>query len=107
MMTGQQVFEGATAVQVMAQHLQSPPVPPSGLVSFPVSPGLERIVLACLAKDPGDRPQSAVDLARQLAAADPDPWTDADAHAWWSTVQQPAPHMTVAADTSAMTREEP
>ncbi len=107
MMTGQQVFEGATAVQVMAQHLQSPPVPPSSRVSFPVSPGLERIVLACLAKDPGDRPQSAVDLARQLATADPDPWTDADAHAWWAAVPPPAAHVTVAADTSAMTREVP
>jgi len=105
LMTGHQVFEGATAVQVMAQHLQTAPVPPSERVSFPVSPGLERVVLACLAKDPRDRPQSALDLARQVAAAGTDPWTEADACAWWSAVQPAAVPAAIATDTGAMTRE--
>ena len=38
----------------------------------------------CLAKDPAERPASAVDLANRLAGTVPqDAWTADAAHAWW------------------------
>ena len=87
LLTGQQVFEGDTVMQVMAKHLQVAPVPPSQRVPFAISPGLEAVVLACLAKKPEDRPQSAAELARRLAAIDVDPWTDVQAKAWWAAAR--------------------
>src|SRR6185369_8159252 len=66
LLTGQQVFDGDTVMQVVARHLQAAPVPPSQRVPFAVPPALEEIVIACLAKAPGDRPPSAAELARRL-----------------------------------------
>jgi len=106
LLTGHQVFEGGSVMQVIAKHLQEAPVPPSQRVTFAVPPSLEQLVLACLAKKPEDRPQSAAELARRLAALDIAPWTDVQAHEWWAAhgevgVEQPA----VVADSDAVTRE--
>jgi hypothetical protein len=42
------------------------------------------VILQCLEKDPGRRPQSADQLSAMLARCclEPD-WTDERAHAWW------------------------
>ena len=52
LLTGQPVFEGQTAIQTALLHVQQPPVPPfrPDRQSHPARP-LERIVLACLAKN--------------------------------------------------------
>jgi len=83
LLTGQQVFDGDTAMQVIAKHLQAAPAPPSERVPFTVPPRLEQLVLACLAKKPEDRPQSAAEVARRLALIDVEPWTNTHAEAWW------------------------
>jgi tRNA A-37 threonylcarbamoyl transferase component Bud32 len=106
LLTGQQVFEGGTVMQVIAKHLQETPVPPSQRGPFAVPPALEQLVLSCLAKKPEDRPHSAAELDRRLAALDVEPWTGSQAKAWWATqretrVEQPA----AAADSDAVTRE--
>jgi serine/threonine-protein kinase len=85
LLTGRQVFEGDTVMQVFAHHLHTAPVPPSQKGPTPVPPGLERVVLSCLAKRPEERPQSAADLDSQLAALDVEPWTQADARRWWTS----------------------
>jgi hypothetical protein len=72
-------------MQVFAHHLQTVPTPPSQRVPFAVPPDLEELVLACLAKKPEDRPQSAAELDRRLALADVEPWTEAHAQQWWAT----------------------
>jgi hypothetical protein len=41
------------------------------------------VVLACLAKQPNDRPSSAGELSRELAAIDVEPWGEDDARRWW------------------------
>src|SRR5205814_9888203 len=66
LLTGALVFEAETTFQMIAKHLQSPPIPPSQRTERPVSPELERLILKCLAKDPSARPQTASRLAQPL-----------------------------------------
>jgi eukaryotic-like serine/threonine-protein kinase len=84
LLTGRHVFEGDTVMQVFAQHLQAVPTPPSQIGPFVVPPDLEQLVLSCLAKKPEDRPQSAAELDRRLAAVNVEPWTDLKAQHWWA-----------------------
>jgi serine/threonine-protein kinase len=88
-LTGQQVFDGDTTMKVIAKHLQEAPIPPSQRVPNGVPPRLEQVILACLAKKPEDRPPSAAELARLLAAADVEPWTGEQAAEWWATARTP------------------
>jgi serine/threonine-protein kinase len=83
LLTGHLVFEADTPLQVVARHLRTDPMPPSRLAPFPVPPALDRLVLACLAKKPEERPRSAAELSRALAAVDVEPWTDGLAEVWW------------------------
>jgi eukaryotic-like serine/threonine-protein kinase len=87
LLTGQQVFDGDTPMKVMAKHLQEAPIPPSQRAQIAVPPRLEQVVLACLAKKPDDRPRSAAELARLLAATDAGPWTDEQAADWWASAR--------------------
>lgn len=65
MLSGRRAFEGGAAVQVMSAILTDEPRP-IALVAPATPPMLDRIVHRCLAKHPGDRYQSAGDLAFQL-----------------------------------------
>jgi serine/threonine-protein kinase len=83
LVTGAPPFEGQTIVEVCAHHLHTPPPAPSQ--RRPVPEDLERIMLSCLAKAPGDRPESAEALSRSLQRCrDAATWTEADAEAWWA-----------------------
>jgi serine/threonine-protein kinase len=84
MLTGQPVFSGDTPVATVLAHVQNQPVPPSSRSEFEVPAALERVILECLAKDAADRPATATELDRRLAATvDPDGWTQQNAHTWW------------------------
>jgi len=86
LLTGEHVFDGQTVVEICGHHLHSPPVPPSKRLERPVPPDLERLLLACLAKAPDDRPRGATELADRLRACrDLGSWTDADARDWWES----------------------
>jgi serine/threonine-protein kinase len=89
LLTGQQVFTGDTVLTVISQHLQSIPVPPSERTELPIPAALERLVLACLAKKPEDRPQSARQLAQSLQGIDVTAWGEAEAARWWSVHHPP------------------
>jgi serine/threonine protein kinase len=94
LLTGRMVFEGDAAVHLMLQHAHATPVPPSQRAELVIPPALERLVLDCLSKSPHDRPQTAGELSRRLAAAVEcsEAWTDADAAAWWRDHRpQPVP----------------
>ena len=85
LLTGQVVFEAETSLQMVAKHLQSEPVPPSQRADLQLPPALERVVLACLAKSPDARPQSAGQLDRLLAEVAIEPWGEEEASRWWAT----------------------
>ena len=85
MLTARHVFEGNTVLEVCHQHLNVPPVPPSARAGRPVPETLERIVLACLEKDPAARPASAKELERRLLdVRDAGTWNTLDAERWWN-----------------------
>ena len=60
MLTGKRAFDGATAASVIAAILEREPA------KLDAPPTLERVILTCLAKDPEQRFQTAIDLKRSL-----------------------------------------
>lgn len=86
LLTGQFVFVGDTAMQLLMQHAHAQPEPPSARTELAIPRELDAIVLACLTKSPADRPQTARELARLLAGVPlKDAWTPDRAKAWWDT----------------------
>jgi serine/threonine-protein kinase len=77
-----------TPMQLLVQHAQAKPQPPSARTELPIPKELDAVVLACLAKDPSDRPQTARELARRLEAVPgSDEWTQELARSWWESHQ--------------------
>jgi serine/threonine-protein kinase len=85
LLTGRNVFEGRTIVEICGHHLHTPPVPPSERLGRPLPAALEAWVLACLEKDPARRPPSATEAAAALERCGlADDWTQERARAWWA-----------------------
>lgn len=84
LLTGVLVFDRGTAMQTVLAHIEEEPLPPSERSEIDVPEELDRIVLACLEKDPAKRPQSAADLARMLRETGlGEKWTKERAERWW------------------------
>jgi serine/threonine protein kinase len=84
LLTGRLVFQGANAIQMMFQHANTPPIPPSQRSELEIPPEMDSVILACLAKDPDERPRDASELSRLLAGALPrESWSEERAHRWW------------------------
>ncbi|MCC7537170.1 MAG: serine/threonine protein kinase [Deltaproteobacteria bacterium] len=106
MLTGQLVFEGGSAVRVIADHVRTPPVPPSQRTEVEIPDALEALVLEMLEKAPADRPADALEVLRRLSAIElDDPWTEHDGDAWWQTHQPQARPAGVRPSTSSSARE--
>src|SRR5262249_59050155 len=65
MLTGLTVFRGEPTAMLI-DHVKTAPQPPSQATGMTIPAQLEEIVLACLEKEPANRPQSALDLCNQL-----------------------------------------
>jgi len=79
---GHPVFAGQSTMEVCAKHLRDEPAPPSQYLPVPVD--LEALILACLEKDPANRPTNAVELQRQLLRCEAaESWSQSRALAWW------------------------
>ncbi|MEO8139237.1 MAG: serine/threonine-protein kinase, partial [Gemmatimonadota bacterium] len=83
LLTGRLPFVAANAMQMIAKHLRETPLPPSQRTDLPIPPELDRLVLACMAKQPADRPATATVLSKALAAIATEPWGDEEARQWW------------------------
>lgn len=85
LVTGTLVFEAPNALQLMFQHANAEPVPPSKRTELIIPAAFDEVVLACLAKRPEHRPQGAGELARRLAASVAGAeWNEESAERWWT-----------------------
>jgi len=94
MLTGRDVFEGDSVVEVCAHHIHTEPVRPSVRRGEAIPASLEQLVLRCLAKDPAARPQSAQEIVaflHRLRHYGDLSWSDEQARAWWSARSGPSP----------------
>jgi len=85
MLTGTPVFDEPSPVAVALAHVQKQPVRPSERTELSVPSSLESVIMRCLAKDPADRPQNAMELAVALEASDVGTWTRDESEHWWRT----------------------
>jgi serine/threonine protein kinase len=87
LLTGQLVFEADTPMKMFMQHLQATPVPPSKRSELHVPPVLDAFVMACLEKEPANRPQSARELFQMACDCDSGRggWSQDLAREWWQT----------------------
>lgn len=83
LLTGRTVFQAATPMAMLMEHVNTPPQPPSAHVAVPAE--LEKIVMRCLEKEPERRPASAKALDELLERCTPNvgEWTQEQARAWW------------------------
>ncbi len=84
LLTGQLVFTADSPTGLLMKHIQATPVAPSTRTELHIPQSVDRVILACLAKDPADRPQSARALSQLLAELDlPEEWTEVRSKQWW------------------------
>ena len=84
LLTAEHVFEGRTPLQAMIDHVSTVPAAPSTRTGQPIPEWLDHLVLACLAKDPADRPRTANEIVQRMAMLEAGPkWTTAQAREWW------------------------
>jgi len=84
LLTARNVFDGTSAVEICANHLSTPPVPPSQRAGLAVPEDLETLILGCLEKNPSRRPPNAASLRTSLLGCrDAGTWTQQDAREWW------------------------
>ena len=102
LLSGHLVFEGATSMQMLVRRLGEEPPPISSRTEMPIPRELERIVLWCLDRRPGERPQTAGELSRALADVPVTPWTEEQAREWWAA-NQPVPARAAEETTTILT----
>jgi len=84
MVSGELVFEGDTAIQVVLAHLEQEPTAPSQRTELPIPEALDRLILDCLKKDREARPVSASEVLERLDECTFDqPWSHTRAKRWW------------------------
>ena len=68
--TGKRAFEAATLEEWKRKHAEHSPTAPSA-VKPGLDPAVERVILRCLEKEPGQRPRSVSAVAAALPGGDP------------------------------------
>jgi serine/threonine-protein kinase len=78
------VFEGRNMVEVCGHHLHTKPRAPAERLGRPLPDGLSALILACLEKDPANRPSYAGEFLERLERlTDVPAWTSERAQSWW------------------------
>ena len=83
-LSGEYLFSGETTIDCYFEHLKKDPVP---IREFSENKGiperLERLLLACLAKNAAERPSSKELLFELVKIEQQHPWTFEEACSWW------------------------
>ena len=83
LLTGVPIFRGEHIMEILMKQVNEAPEKPSAR-GIPIAADLEALIMRCLAKNPADRPASAVQLAETLTRCQPaGTWTTQDAATWW------------------------
>ena len=87
LLTGELVFDDESPMAILMRHANDEPPPLSTRTELEIPEALEGLVLACLEKEPENRPQSARELSRRLAECSSSlpEWTEERAADWWRT----------------------
>lgn len=84
LLTGKDLYEGASALEISHHTLHSPIPKPSRHGARDLPPALEALIVQCLAKDPLARPASAREIMDRLdELAGERPWDWREAALWW------------------------
>jgi serine/threonine protein kinase len=106
LLTGQYIFDGESIADICRQHINDTPKTPSQRTGKQFDPSLEALVMQCLAKNPIDRPQTAVELSSQLSrCANATLWTKEQRTAWWILHRKSAAAESPAVKPVSSTRE--
>lgn len=78
LITGDTLFGGGSTVEILQRHIDVEPRPPAGALGK-----LEPLIMDCLAKVPGERPQTAMEVLERLESLRLSGWGAAEAREWW------------------------
>ena len=86
LLTGEQAFDGDTALDIAYKAMHEEPRRPSEHTAQTIPPALDDLVLKCLARDPDERPSTIESLLASLEdVARSAPWDEDLAAVWWAT----------------------
>ena len=89
-LTGKHVFEGESVMEICMKHVKTPVELPSKRTGRFINPGLEDLVVRCLAKSTSERPANADELRRELEQLElTHSWSSDDAKQWWNASYDP------------------
>jgi len=89
LLTGHPPFVSYNLVDLLRMHVMDPPIAPSQRLGRAISAELETAVLACLEKNPANRPQTARDVASLLRRCpEYGQWTVENGDAWWGRFER-------------------
>ena len=84
LLTGVRVFEAASPMKLLMQHVQAEPIRPSLRAEQHIPRDIDDFVMACLNKDPNQRPSSAEELLDMVSdCRTVDTWDQRSAKSWW------------------------
>ena len=83
LLSGEDTFEGKTAVEICYHVMKTPPPRVSTKAPHPIPEALDQLIDDCLAKDPNDRPADVSRVIAMLDAIEGLVWDQAEARQWW------------------------
>jgi len=93
LLTGHYIFNAETVAEIHEKQLTEPPIPPTQRTPNPISAEMEQLLLGCLKKDAGLRPQSAGALrGLLLACPTAGEWPMETRAAWWEAFERQPIH---------------
>jgi tRNA A-37 threonylcarbamoyl transferase component Bud32 len=89
LLTGRNLFEGSGLTELLYQALTAERPSPSRLRGEALPASLEKLILDCVAADPGARPADAGEILRILnSIRTEESWSPEQARAWWQDNQE-------------------